>query len=93
MADAHSDDPNIQGVRCFNELLAAEPRVSATVIQTVGSKGYDGFAIVLVTADEPAAWGGNSTTTPLSIQWPHDGDVLTQHRAARRGGGRRRRGR
>jgi hypothetical protein len=35
----------------FNELLAAEPRVSATVIQTVGSKGYDGFAIALVTAD------------------------------------------
>ena len=37
--------------RRFNELLAAEPRVSATAIQTVGSKGYDGFAIVLVTAD------------------------------------------
>ena len=55
VADAHSDDPNIQGVRRFNELLAAEPRVSATVIQTVGSKGYDGFAIALVTANEPAA--------------------------------------
>lgn len=57
VADAQSDDPRIQGVRRFNELLAAEPRVSATVIQTVGSKGYDGFAIVLVTADEPAAQG------------------------------------
>lgn len=55
VADAHSDDPRIQGVRRFNELLAAEPRVSATVIQTVGSKGYDGFAIVLVTANESAA--------------------------------------
>jgi predicted O-methyltransferase YrrM len=55
VADVHSDDPRIQGVRRFNELLAAEPRVSATVIQTVGSKGYDGFAIVLVTANEPAA--------------------------------------
>ena len=55
VANAHSDDPNIQGVRRFNELLAAEPRVSATVIQTVGSKGYDGFAIALVTANEPAA--------------------------------------
>jgi hypothetical protein len=32
-------------------LLAAEPRVSATAIQTVGSKGWDGFAIALVTAD------------------------------------------
>jgi predicted O-methyltransferase YrrM len=49
--DAAADDPVIQGVRRFNELLAAEPRVSATAIQTVGSKGYDGFAIALVTAD------------------------------------------
>lgn len=49
--DATSSDPSVQGVRRFNELLAAEPRVSATAIQTVGSKGYDGFAIVLVTAD------------------------------------------
>jgi predicted O-methyltransferase YrrM len=49
--DAASSDPNVQGVRRFNELLAAEPRVSATAIQTVGSKGYDGFAIALVTAD------------------------------------------
>ena len=51
VADATSSDPNVQGVRRFNELLAAEPRVSATAIQTVGSKGYDGFAIALVTAD------------------------------------------
>jgi predicted O-methyltransferase YrrM len=49
--DAATDDPVIRGVRRFNELLAAEPRVSATAIQTVGSKGYDGFAIALVTAD------------------------------------------
>jgi predicted O-methyltransferase YrrM len=49
--DAASDDPSVQGVRRFNELLAAERRVSATAIQTVGSKGYDGFAIALVTAD------------------------------------------
>ncbi|HXY01273.1 MAG TPA: O-methyltransferase [Candidatus Limnocylindrales bacterium] len=46
--DAASDDPDIQGVRRFNERVAAEPRVSATEIQTVGSKGYDGFALVLV---------------------------------------------
>jgi predicted O-methyltransferase YrrM len=51
VADATSGDPNVQGVRRFNELLAAEPRVSATAIQTVGSKGYDGFAIALVAAD------------------------------------------
>jgi len=48
--DAASADPNIQGVRRFNEMLAAERRVSATEIQTVGSKGYDGLAIVLVNA-------------------------------------------
>jgi predicted O-methyltransferase YrrM len=51
VADPNSDDPRVQGVRRFNELLAAEPRVSATAIQTVGSKGYDGFAIAIVTAD------------------------------------------
>ncbi len=44
-------DPRVQGVRRFNELLAAEPRVSATTLQTVGSKGYDGFTLALVTGD------------------------------------------
>jgi predicted O-methyltransferase YrrM len=52
VVDAASDDPNVQGVRRFNELLAGEPRVSATAIQTVGSKGYDGFAVVVVVADQ-----------------------------------------
>jgi predicted O-methyltransferase YrrM len=51
VADAESADARVQGVRRFTELLAAEPRVSATVIQTVGVKGYDGFAIALVTSD------------------------------------------
>ena len=46
--DADSDDSRVLGVRRFFEMLAAEPRMSATVIQTVGSKGYDGFAIALV---------------------------------------------
>lgn len=49
--DADSTDPNVQGIRKFNALLAAEPRVKATEIQTVGSKGYDGLAIALVIAD------------------------------------------
>jgi predicted O-methyltransferase YrrM len=49
VAEESSDDANVQAVRRFNELLAAESRVSATVIQTVGSKGYDGFALALVT--------------------------------------------
>lgn len=46
--DADSSDPNVQGVRRFVELLRAESRASGTAIQTVGIKGYDGFAIVLV---------------------------------------------
>lgn len=46
--DPENPDPNIQGVRRFTEMLSAEPRVSATVLQTVGSKGYDGFAIAIV---------------------------------------------
>jgi predicted O-methyltransferase YrrM len=48
VADAHSDDPSVQGMRRFLDLLAAERRVSATAIQTVGSKGYDGFVLALV---------------------------------------------
>jgi predicted O-methyltransferase YrrM len=46
--DSASRDANVQGVRRFMEMLGAEPRVSATAIQTVGSKGYDGFALGLV---------------------------------------------
>ena len=49
--DAASADPDIQGIRQFNERLAREKRVSATAIQTVGVKGYDGFALALVTGD------------------------------------------
>lgn len=49
--DERSADRAVGGVRHFLELLAAESRVSATAIQTVGSKGYDGFAIALVTAE------------------------------------------
>jgi len=48
VTDAGSEDASVQGVRKLNEMLAAEPRVSATVIQTVGTKGYDGFAVILV---------------------------------------------
>lgn len=46
--DPDNDDPNVQGVRRFNELLAADPLVDATILQTVGGKGYDGLAIALV---------------------------------------------
>lgn len=46
--DAHSADPDIQGVRQFLALVAAHPRLSATALQTVGARGYDGFALVRV---------------------------------------------
>jgi predicted O-methyltransferase YrrM len=46
--DAKSNDARVQGVRKFNEMVAAEKRLSATAIQTVGSKGYDGFTMALV---------------------------------------------
>jgi predicted O-methyltransferase YrrM len=45
-----SADENVQGIRKFNEALTAEKRVTTTVIQTVGCKGYDGLALILVTA-------------------------------------------
>jgi len=48
--DPRSNDPAVLGTRRLNEMLATEKRVSATEIQTVGSKGYDGFAIALVLA-------------------------------------------
>jgi predicted O-methyltransferase YrrM len=51
IADAGSDDPAIQGTRRMFDMLAAEPRLSATAIQTVGSKGYDGFAMAVVVKD------------------------------------------
>jgi predicted O-methyltransferase YrrM len=48
VVDDGSHDPSVTGVREFFDALAAEPGVRATAIQTVGSKGYDGFAVVLV---------------------------------------------
>lgn len=49
VVDATSDDPRVQGVRRYNELVAAHPRLRATAVQTVGTKGHDGFALALVT--------------------------------------------
>ena len=61
LIDTSNEDPGVQGGRRFHELLAAdrrgEQRVSATTIQTVGSKGYDGFTLALVMprrGDRPA---------------------------------------
>jgi predicted O-methyltransferase YrrM len=49
LVDRDDEDPAIAAQRRFHEQLAAEPRVEATTIQTVGGKGYDGFTIALVT--------------------------------------------
>lgn len=46
--DASSEDPNVQGARQLFDALKAEPRLQATALQTVGSKGYDGFAMAVV---------------------------------------------
>jgi predicted O-methyltransferase YrrM len=65
VADAGSADANVQGVQRFYAALAAEPRVAATALQTVGGKGYDGLALVLVTAD-PQAEPGPASREPGS---------------------------
>lgn len=51
VADPDSGDETVRGVRRFTEALAADPRLSATAIQTVGTKGYDGLALAVVTGD------------------------------------------
>ena len=48
VVDAASEDAMVQGTRRLNDYLASEPRLSATEVQTVGSKGHDGFALALV---------------------------------------------
>ncbi len=45
VVDGESGDPNVQGVREFLRLLGSDPRISSTAVQTVGSKGYDGFSL------------------------------------------------
>jgi predicted O-methyltransferase YrrM len=51
VADAASRDADVQGVRRFLELLSTDQRLSATAIQTVGTKGYDGIALAVMTED------------------------------------------
>ncbi|MFF9624535.1 O-methyltransferase [Streptomyces griseosporeus] len=50
VTDPTSPDPRVQGVRRFTELISQHPRLTATTLQTVGEKGYDGFTLALVTA-------------------------------------------
>ena len=46
--EENSDDPRVIGVRQFNDAVAADSRLQATAIQTVGNKGYDGFTMAVV---------------------------------------------
>jgi predicted O-methyltransferase YrrM len=46
--DAASGDPSVRGTRALFEAVAAEPRLSATAVQTVGAKGWDGFLVAIV---------------------------------------------
>ena len=46
--DAASTDPDVQGMRRFFDMMGAEPRLSATALQTVGIKGWDGFSIAIL---------------------------------------------
>ena len=48
VTEGESDDASVRGVRRLAEVVGAEPRVSATVVQTVGSKSYDGFLLAVV---------------------------------------------
>jgi predicted O-methyltransferase YrrM len=63
-ADPALGDGGLHGLRRFYELLAADPRLSATAIQTVGAKGHDGFALILV-GDEGHPSGERGTHTVI----------------------------
>ena len=58
LVDSATTDENVRGVRRLHEALASDRRVTATTIQTVGSKGYDGFTIAFV--------GGPEATGPAN---------------------------
>ena len=71
VTDASSGDASVRGVREFLSLLADEPGVTATAVQTVGEKGYDGFAIAVVDRPPPASDQKDvpSTRTNGGISW------------------------
>jgi predicted O-methyltransferase YrrM len=52
VAHPGNTDEKVEGIRRFFAAVVAEPRVSATVLQTVGEKGHDGWAVMVVTSDE-----------------------------------------
>lgn len=52
--DADSTDSDVTGVRAFNSLVASTPGVTATILQTVGAKGHDGFLLAVLGGGRPA---------------------------------------
>ena len=50
--DAENPDDNVRGIRTFLSMLASNEQLTATAIQTVGAKGWDGFALAVVTRNE-----------------------------------------
>jgi predicted O-methyltransferase YrrM len=64
VADPDSEDRSVQGIRRFFESVAATPNIVTTVIQTVGSKGYDGFALVVVTEDAVGTRARDAASCP-----------------------------
>jgi predicted O-methyltransferase YrrM len=50
VTDAATTDDSVKGIQRMTDLIAADPRLSATAIQTVGGKGYDGFVVAVVGA-------------------------------------------
>ena len=50
MADFTSTDPDVVGLRKYFELLGSHPKLDSTAVQTVGSKGWDGFSISILSA-------------------------------------------
>jgi len=73
LLDEESTDPAVQGMRRFIQMLSAEPRVTATTIQTVGSKGYDGFAMAIVTHDNgPARKAKHELSRSPEKRYPTD---------------------
>ena len=57
VADPNDRDPNVRGVREMNAFLSTDPRAIVSTLQTVGAKGYDGMAVVLVNSLRPARSG------------------------------------
>lgn len=55
VADERNEDPNVVGARAYLAASSADPRLTTTVLQTVGAKGHDGMAISLVGAPPAAA--------------------------------------